>query len=74
MTGKNEQRYFDALKRITQYQSVEWLRRNAERQYGLSPSEALEMAYENVLCEAKDAIRARRRPSCAVPVKRPKSQ
>jgi hypothetical protein len=60
--AQNEQRYFDALKRITQYQSVESLRRYAERQYGLRPSEALEMAYENVIEEAKQAIKGKRRP------------
>ena len=59
----NEQRYFDALKRIaTGYQTVEQLRRNAEREYGLDPAEAIEMAYENVIEEAKRAVKGRRRP------------
>ena len=58
----NEQRYFDALKRIGKYQTVEQLLRNSERQYGLEYIEALEMAYENIVQEAKAATRGRRRP------------
>lgn len=60
----NEQRYYDALKRIASYKSPEWLRKFAAREYGLdNASEAIEMAYENVIEEAKEAIRGRRRPS-----------
>lgn len=62
MSGENEQRYYDALKRITLYQSPEWIRRNAVSQYGLEPEEALEGAYENVLEEARSAIKGKRRP------------
>lgn len=58
----NELRYFNALKRIASYQSPERLAKGAERQYGLAPSEAIEMAYENVLSEAKAAIRGKRAP------------
>ena len=58
----NEQRYFDALKRITKYQSLESLRRHAEKDYGLEAGEAIEMAYENVIQEAKNALGTRRRP------------
>ena len=58
----NEQRYFDALKRISQYESPERLRRNAEKDYGLEGDEAIEMAYENVIHEAKTAVKGRRRP------------
>ena len=62
MTTPNEQRYWDALKRIASYQSPEKLRRDAERQYGLTADEAIEMAYENVIADAKNAILNRRRP------------
>ena len=58
----NERSYFDALKRIARYQTVEQLRRLAERQYGLESTEALEMAYENIIQEAKDATHGKRRP------------
>jgi len=57
-----EQRLFDALKRITRYDSPERLSKRAERDYGLEPYEALEMAYENVLAEARSAIRGMHRP------------
>lgn len=58
----NEQLYYDALKRITQYQSAERLLRSSEKDWGLSSSEALEYAYENIQQEAKNAIRNKRRP------------
>ncbi len=58
----NEQRYYDALRRITRYMLPDKLKRMAETTYGVSPEEAVEMAYENVLTEARDAIRGRRRP------------
>ena len=53
---------YDALKRITQYDNAERLRRRAEKDYGLSGDEAIEMAYENVLKEAKQAIKRKGRP------------
>ena len=44
------------LKRIANgYQTPEQLRRNAEREYGLDVSEAMEYAYENIQQEAKRA-------------------
>ncbi len=59
----NEQRYFDALKRITAYQSPERLLKKSWDDWGLEDgTEALEYAYENVLQEAKSAIKNRRRP------------
>ena len=58
----NEQRYFDALKEISQYRSPEWLRRNAEKEYGCDFDDAIEMAYENVIETAKRAVKGRRRP------------
>ena len=52
-----EIRLLAALKRISRYQSPESLRRYSERELGLSYTEALEMAYENVLHEAKIAAK-----------------
>jgi len=60
--SNNEFAYFNALKRIAGYQSPDKLHRSAEKQYGLSGSEAVEMAYENVIAEAKAAIRGKRAP------------
>lgn len=62
-TNENEQRYFDALKRIAEYSSVAGLRRDAEPSYGLSFEETLEYAYENIKAEAERAVRGRRRPT-----------
>ncbi len=59
---EREQRLFDALKRISQYDVPDRLRRSCEKSYGLSYEETLEMAYDNVLIEAKNAIRGMRRP------------
>lgn len=57
------QRLYDALKRITRYQSPEWIEKHAWSEYGLeSGDEAISMAYENVIFEAKAAIRGMRRP------------
>jgi hypothetical protein len=55
-------RLHGALKRISAYQSVETLRRHSRRDYGLDAEEAIEMAYENVIFEAKAAIKGVRRP------------
>jgi hypothetical protein len=61
-----EQRFYVALKRITAYMTPAQLRRESERQYGLDHAEALEMAYENVIDEAKEALRGYRRKKKAV--------
>lgn len=59
----NEQRYYDALKRIARaYDTSDKLTANAERRYGLGPEEALAMAYDNVQGEAAAAIHGKRRP------------
>ena len=63
MKPPNEQRYFDALKRISLYSSVEDLREHSEEEYGLDYEEALEMAYENIIWEAKSALGKNKRPS-----------
>lgn len=60
-----EDRFYVALKRITAYMTPAQLRRNAESEYGLDHAEALEMAYENVIEEARSALRGYRRPKVA---------
>lgn len=62
-----EQRLFDALKRIAAYMTPDQLRRKSERLYGLGYEEVLEMTYENVLQEARNATRGMRRPRAAAP-------
>lgn len=57
-----EMRLFAALKRIASYQSPASLQRFSAREYGVDAAEALEMAYENVIAEAKAAIKGVRRP------------
>lgn len=68
-----EQRFFVALKRITAYMTVKQIRRESETAFGLDHAEALEMAYENVIEEAKSALRGYRRqkPKPAVPFAAP---
>ena len=60
-----EQRLFDALKIIASYESVKQLHRRAEAGYGLAEDEAVEMAYENAIADARHAIRGMRRPKGA---------
>jgi hypothetical protein len=60
---EREQRMYDALKRITRYQTPMQLQRNSEKEYGLQYEEALEYAYENVRQEARLAIKRIRRPA-----------
>lgn len=62
MSDNNEAQYYHTLKRIASYQSVASLRRYSERDYGINAEYAVEMAYENVISEAKLAIRGKRRP------------
>ena len=59
----NEQHYYDILKHIARnYQSPEQLRRNAEKQYGIDAEEAIEYAYENIMWDARKAIKGKKRP------------
>jgi len=59
----HELEYFLVLQKIAKgYQSLDQLRRDSERLYGLLYKEALELAYENIQTEAANAIRGRRRP------------
>lgn len=46
----------EQLKRMARYQSVEQLRKNSQKQYGLDAEEAIECAYENLQSEAKLAL------------------
>ena len=58
MTPKQKENYnrmLHTLKRISTYRTPEQLRRNSEREYGISVEEALEYAYENIQQEAKYA-------------------
>lgn len=57
-----ELRLWLALKTITCYDSPDKLRKRAQRDYGLNGEEAIEYAYENVLQEARNAIKGMRRP------------
>ena len=59
----NEQRYYDALKQITNYMTPDQLRRNSEKMYGLPYEEALEYAYENAINVARQAVKGKRRPT-----------
>ena len=64
MNRSHEQEYFDALRQIAHdFHPPEWFEKNAERAYGVSPDEALQMAYENMQRTAANAIRWRRRPA-----------
>ncbi len=56
------QKLYDALKLIASYDPPERVKKDAES-FGLGESEAVEMAYENLIQEAKSAIRGMRRPT-----------
>jgi|KBSSwiStaDraftv2_1062776.scaffolds.fasta_scaffold69562_6 hypothetical protein len=63
----NEQAYYDALHRIAKkYQTPDQIRRSAQKQWGCSYEEALEMVYENLQAEAARAIHGKRRPKPAL--------
>lgn len=62
-----ETKLFGALKRIAAYAPPENLRRYAERAYGCSADEAIEMAYENVIEEAKRAVKGVRKATSSRP-------
>lgn len=51
-----EIKLYDTLKRITQYQSPDRMRKSSRKDWGLDFEEVLEMAYENLQSEAKRAI------------------
>jgi hypothetical protein len=59
----HETLYYLTLKRIAKhYHKVEWFEKHAANTYGLSPHEALEMAYENIITDAANAIHGKRPP------------
>jgi hypothetical protein len=51
------------------YQTPDQLRRNAERDFGCSFDETIEMSYENLQSEAKGAVRGvrQKKPKVKVP-------
>jgi hypothetical protein len=55
-----EMKLLATLQMIARYDDPERLRRTAEKRYGLTGDEALEMAYENVLSHARTAVRGHR--------------
>ena len=57
----NEDKFYGALKRISAYMPASKLRAKSEKLYGLDGEEAIEMAYENVIEEAKRALRGYRK-------------
>lgn len=57
-----EMRMYLALKKITRFDSVEWLQKNSESAYGMLYEEALKCAYGNVINEARLAVRRMRIP------------
>lgn len=52
-----ERSLLNALRRISAYSSPDHLRRNSGKEYGLDSAESIEMAYDNVIAEAKNAVR-----------------
>lgn len=58
----NEEKFYGALKRISAYMPASKLRARSDKLYGLEGDEAIEMAYENVIEEAKRALRGYRKP------------
>jgi hypothetical protein len=67
VSNAHEQLYYDTLKRIAkEYMTTEQLQRRAEKMYGVSYHEALEMSYDNIQGAAADAIRGKRRPKLKV--------
>ena len=53
---------YTALRRIAAFETPERMAKISMKQWGLPPDEALEAAYENVLGEAKIALREVRKP------------
>lgn len=61
LTIEKQQRLFDALALIARsFKTVDQIHRNPD--WGLETDEELEMAYENIQCIAKSAIKGMRRP------------
>ena len=68
MSAAREREYFDALRMIAkQFHLSEWFTdENAQKKYGVSGREALEMAYDNIQQIAADAIHGRLRPKVRI--------
>ena len=62
MNIEQQQRLYDALKRIATSFTTGELRRRAPKQYGLSAEEAIEYAHDNLRAEAREALRGLKRP------------
>lgn len=62
MKVEQQQRLYDALKRITQYDTPTRLKKDSRGDWGLDYEEALEMSYENIQEEAKSALKGIKRP------------
>lgn len=61
--SSDAQQYYDVLRRIASgYSPSENVLKSAETLNGCEPIEALEMAYDNIQNEARNAIRGKRRP------------
>ena len=60
---KHYAQMFRALQRIKAYQSPERLKKHSARDWGMdNGNEAIEMAYENVLQEARNGLKGVRKP------------
>lgn len=60
---KRELKLYDALQAIAWYSPPAKLKKNSWGEYGCDGPDAVEMAYENVLEEAKLGIKGIRKPS-----------
>lgn len=60
--SKDYARMYIALRRIAAYQSPEKLHRFSQKDWGLPGGEAIEMAYENVIQEAKSGLKGIYKP------------
>jgi hypothetical protein len=68
MNEKHYAQMYNALQRIRHYQSVHRLKNHSEKDWGLDNGhEAVEMAYENVLDEARIGLRNVRKPPAGKP-------
>ena len=62
-----EHKLYAALKRIAAYQSPDRMRRASEKDWSVGYEECLEMAYENIQQEAKNATKGLRVSKVAAP-------
>lgn len=72
MTAKERKDFiqmYNALKRISQYQTPSQLRKDSSKDWGIDFEEAIEMAYENIQGEAKAGVKNVRIPLISNEVK-----